>query len=105
MADFTIGQGDTAPTLYGTLTRSDGTAYDLTTASGVRFQMRVQTSMAYAVDADAVIATPASGLVRYEWAPGDTADAGDYYASWEITWSDGTVQHTEPANTVTVAAT
>jgi hypothetical protein len=104
MADFTIGQGDTAPTLYGTLTRSDGTAYDLTTATAVRFQMRLQNAAAYAVDAAAVVVTPASGSVRYEWAVGDTADAGDYYSWWEITWADGTVQHTEPANTISVAA-
>lgn len=104
MADFTLGQYDTAPSLYGTLTKTDGTALDLTTATSVRFQMRPQTSLAYTVDAAAAIVTAASGSVRYDWAAGDTGAAGDYYSWWEIHWSDLTVEHSIPQNTITVTA-
>ena len=29
--------------------------------------------------------------VRYDWAVGDTAVPGDYWADFEVTWGDGTV--------------
>ena len=34
----------------------------------------------------------------------DLADAGSYVSRWQVTWTDLTVQHTEPENTITVEA-
>lgn len=104
MSDLTFVQGDTQPSVHGTLTTS-GVAIDLTTALSVRFQMRLSSEFRYLVDAAATVVTPASGIVRYDWAVGDLATPGDYVARWLITYSDGTTQHTEPENTITVDPT
>lgn len=103
MSDLTFTAGDTAPTIYGTLTLADGTAMDLTTASGVKFQMRPLGSGAYVVDDDATVVTAAAGEVKYDWAVGALDDPGDYAMRWQITWGDGTIQHSDPENTITVA--
>lgn len=102
MADIQLVQGDTAPDLEATLRNVDDDPMDLTEADSVRFQMRRVDSKAYAIDADATIVTPASGAVRYVLQQGDLAQWGDFYAQWEIHWSDGTIQTTTPPNTVEV---
>lgn len=102
MSDFTIVAGDTAPSLNGTLTDTLNAPLNLTGAT-VRFQMRLTGDGRYIVDADAVIVgSAADGLVRYDWEEGDTTLAGNYFSRWQITYTDGTVQHTEPENTITV---
>ena len=103
MSDINLVASDTAPSIVGTLTNVDGTAFDLTGAT-VRFQMRLLTDLRFTVDASAVITNAAGGLVRYDWAAGNLATPGDYEARWKITFSGGTVEHTVPANTITVEA-
>ena len=100
MADATFVQGDTQPSLYGTLTVS-GTALDLTGAT-VKFQMRLANDYRYLVDAAAAVVSPTAGTVRYDWSDGDLATPGDYIARWEVVFADSTVQHSEPENTITV---
>lgn len=100
MADLTFSVGDTAPSVYGTLTVA-GVAVNLTGCT-VKFQMRTTTALAHKVDATAVILSPTAGTVRYDWAAGDLDTAGDYVSTWEITYADLTVTHTEPLNTITV---
>ena len=103
MADATFVQGDTQPSLYGTLTTSAG-AVNLTGAS-VKLQMRLANDYRYLVDAAAVVVSPTAGTVRYDWATGDLDVPGDYIARWFITFSDLTVQHSDPENTITVDPT
>ena len=103
MSDLTVVRGDTAPSVNGTLTNKDGTARDLTQCS-VRFQMRRTDSFAFTVDAPATIVLATAGTVRYDWAAGDLDDAGDYEARWQVTLSDESIEHTTPANTITVEA-
>lgn len=103
MSDLTFVQADDAPSVSGTLTNPDGTPFVLTGAT-VRFQMRLATDRRFAVDAVATITDDTGGLVRYDWAAGDLAAAGDYVARWKIILPGGDVQHSDPLNTITVAA-
>lgn len=103
MADVTLVQGDTRPSLDGALKKTrNGVALDLSTASAVRFQMRKDDDRNYTVDAPAVIVSALAGTVRYDWADGDLNSPGDYLCQWEIEWADGTFQTTQPPNSLTV---
>ena len=102
MADVTLVQGDTQPSIYGTLTVG-GMVLDLTGAT-VKFQMRLTSEYRYLVDAAATVLSPTAGTVRYDWSDGDLATPGDYIARWEVVFADSTVQHSEPENTITVEA-
>lgn len=102
MTDISFVAGDTQPSLYGTLTIS-GVAVNLAAATSVRFQMRQTIDRRFAVDAMATIVTPGTGAVRYDWAAGDLATAGQYVGRWEVHWSDDTIQHSDPTNGIVVA--
>ena len=103
MADVSLVQGDTRPSLEGALkVTSTQDPLDLTDATAVRFQMRQDNDRHYTVDEPAGITDAPAGAVRYDWAEGDLNVAGDYICQWEIAWDDGTFQTTEPANTITV---
>ena len=103
MSDLVFVVGDTAPSVVGTLTDAAGAPIDLTNTT-VRFQMRLSSEARLAVDASAVITSTTGGLVRYDWATHDLDVAGDYVARWRIlSTTGGTVEHTDPANTITVA--
>jgi hypothetical protein len=101
MSDLTFVSSDDAPSVFATLADDDGVP-DLSGAA-VRFQMRLASDRRYAVDAAAVIVDETTGEVRYDWQPGDLATPGEYVARWRITFGDGSVEHTDPANTLTVA--
>lgn len=86
---FVIKQGDRLPSLEATIkNESDGAVVDLTTALGVTFRMWKQrvSGGAYKVNTAAVVVTPASGTVRYDWTAGDTNEVGDYLAEFVIAW-------------------
>ncbi len=103
MADVFYVLGDTAPSVFGALTNLDGTPFDLTDAT-VRFQMRRANDRRFKVDAVAVIVgAPADGEVRYDWQTGDLDTADDYVCHWRIVFLDNTIEHTYPANSLTVA--
>lgn len=100
MSDVTFYQDDTGPSLSGTLANSDGTPVNLASAT-VRFQMRRTDDLRYTVDAPAAIVSAGAGTVRYDWADGDLATAGEYVSVWQITYSGGPVIHSA-TNTITV---
>ena len=105
MSDLTFVASDTAPSISGSLTNSAGVAIDLSPAdTAVRFQMRLTSEARFAVDAVAVIVDDTGGKVRYDFVAGDLDSPGDYVARWQIEWADGQIQHSDPANTITVAA-
>jgi hypothetical protein len=104
MADLTFVQGDTAPSVFGTLTDTNGDPIDLTGCT-VRFQMRNTLDRRFVVNAVAVIESPATGgEVRYDWQAGDLSEVGSFVSRWRITFGDSTIEHTDPENTITVAA-
>lgn len=100
MSDLSFIRADTAPSVFGTLAVG-GVAVNLTGAT-VKFQMRRATDYRLAVNAAATVVSPSAGTVRYDWAVGDLAIPGEYISRWQVTFSDTTVQHSEPENTITV---
>lgn len=104
MSDLTFVVGDDGPSVVGTLTNAASVAIDLTNCT-VRFQMRLLTDNRLTVDATATITSTTGGLVRYDWATHDLDVAGEYESRWRIyNTTGGRVEHTDPANTITVAA-
>lgn len=88
---FYLKQNDTAPSLRATLKDGSGNAIDLTNAA-VRFHMK-DLAGTVKIDAAANIVSPAtSGVVQYAWQSGDTDTAGSYYAEFEVTYVDNTVE-------------
>jgi predicted deacylase len=100
MSDLTFVAADTAPSVFGVL-RVNGVVLNLTGAT-VKFQMRLADDRRFTVNADAAIVTPTAGSVRYDWDAGDLATAGEYISRWQVTFGDGSIQHSEPENTITI---
>lgn len=102
MADLYYVLGDTAPSIFGALTNSDDTPFDLTGAT-VRFQMRSAIDRRFKVNGVAdIIGAATAGEVRYDWQAGDLDTADDYVCHWFVTFTDNSVEHSYPANTLTV---
>lgn len=93
-ATFYIKKGDTEPKLRATLQNADGTAIDLTTATGLSFVMKAPNGTSTKTAASFV--NRATGVVEYAWMPADTAAAGAYNCEFEISWA-GRLQ-TVPSN-------
>jgi hypothetical protein len=90
VADFTLKRYDRLPSIQASLTYPGATAVDLTGAT-VKFIMKLPAG-AVKVNAVAVVVTPASGIVRYDWLAIDTDVAGTYDAEWEVTFTGGKKQ-------------
>lgn len=96
MPDFTMKAFDRRPSIQATLS-AGGDPVDLSAALSVKFIM-VNGTGTVVVNSPATIATADQGIVRYDWAAGDTATPGLYTAEWEVTWSVG-VKQTYPTLT------
>jgi len=93
---LTFVEGDTGPAINGTIVLTGTTTpVDLTGAT-VKFQMRKDNDRRYQVDATASIVSPSGGTVTYSWGANDLANPGPYLAQWEITFSGGIKQTTDP---------
>lgn len=104
-SDFTIKSHDQLPSIQATFSTAQGPV-DLSSATSVKFIMKAGVGGTIVVNAPAVIVTPASGVVRYDWLTADTATPGDYTAEWQVTWAGGK-QQTFPTltyHTVTILA-
>lgn len=103
MSDITFVQGDTAPPITGALKDDDGAPFDLSPVATVKFQMRKLDDRRYTVDAEAdIVGTVTEGNVSYDWDDNDLDVPGEYIGQWELTYLDGRIQTTHPANTITV---
>jgi uncharacterized protein YfaS (alpha-2-macroglobulin family) len=87
---FTIKQSDTSPSLRATLQNANGTAINLTSAT-VRFHMK-SLDGTVVLDKAMTVTTPLSGIVTYNWQTGDTATAGTYFAEFEVTYADLSIE-------------
>lgn len=91
--DFNLRKGDRLPLLTATLLDPDGDAVDLTTATGVIFQMRAKHASTLKVSAAASVLSPATaGRVQYAWAAADVDTEGLYEGTFEVTWTGGKTQ-------------
>lgn len=91
MADIPLKRGDTSPSVTTTLTDENDQPVTLS-ASNVRFHMAHFTTMETKVDAPAEITAAETGDVRYAWDPADTDEPGLYFAEFEVTHTDGSVE-------------
>ena len=87
MATVYIKKGDRYPLLTATLQTEDGTAIDLTGGSVV-FRMSTQHGKNL-VNTAATVVTAASGIVRYDWAAGDTDVVGKFRGEFVATLASG----------------
>ena len=92
MADFVIKQGDTRKDLERILA-IDGSAVDLSDATSVEFHLCNKARKGFVkFNKDATIVDATSGQVKYEWADGDTEDAGTFFYEFQVNWSNGDTQ-------------
>lgn len=95
-AVFTIKQDDTFPVLEVGCRQGDGSPLPLTTATGVRFRMWAEGNLKPVIDeAAAVVVDADTGVVRYLWAPKDTAVPGSYKGEFVVDFP-GVDQQTVP---------
>jgi hypothetical protein len=103
MSSLTFVQQDTDPSIQATLVDDVTQApLDLTTATGVRFQMRRPHDRKWTVNAGATIVSAPAGTVSYSWGPNDLNDADTFQCQWEVTWAGGRVQTQAIATLITV---
>ena len=95
-ADFTIKRFDRLPSFKAALTElnEEGNEVPINlTGATVRFIMKNKETGVVKVNAPAVIVGTATlGIVRYDWAVGDTNTLGSYQAEWAITHLNGLPQ-------------
>ena len=96
MDAFIIKEGDTQPSLSATLSDENG-PIAIPGGATVKFVMRgdpesggccgsaSSTPPALVVNAPAVIVNAPNGVVRYDWAVGDTAAPGNYAGEFKVT--------------------
>jgi len=88
---FYIKQNDTSPALEVTLQDSDGNPVNVFGAS-VEFHMRPQANDTVKVSSPGEVVDGPAGIVRYNWSTGDTDTPGDFWAEFQITYSDSTIE-------------
>ena len=93
---FTIKQNDTKPDFVVALRDDIGepgeAPIDLTTATDVVFNMRIEGGAVTISRAAVTVSDAANGEVTYEWDPADTDTVGTYEAEVEIEWPGGGVE-------------
>lgn len=87
---FTIKQNDTSPALQATLQDYAGNAINLLGAT-VRFHMKSLDGN-IKVDQPVTITNALGGVVVYDWQSADTNTVGTYYAEFEVTYSDASIE-------------
>lgn len=86
---FYIKRRDTSPSLVYALIP---TTVDLTGAT-VRFSMKNQEGAVVINRAASTVVTPTvTPTVRYNWQASDTANAGFFFAEFEVTYSSGAIE-------------
>jgi hypothetical protein len=90
---FYIKQGDTAPEIEEYLRNADGTAINLTGASGLEFHMMFGNGTVKTNAAATLVSGPL-GRIKYSWVLADTDTAGTFYREWKATLASGKIVRT-----------
>lgn len=89
MADFTIRENDLLPILSATLTDTNSNPVDLSTALSIVFTLSDLATDTELVHAAATPVDLVHGKVSYVWQIGDTARVGTFYATFLVTYVNG----------------
>lgn len=99
---FKIKRGDTSPAIQIEISPAD---LNLIGAAAV-FNMKRHGGAVVISRATAVIVTGGDApILRYNWAPADTAETGFYVAEFEVTYADETVETFPNAESLAVSIT
>lgn len=90
MEIFKIKRNDTKPYLAVNLFDNTGSAVDLTTASGIYFNL-ADSTFTPVISGSCTITGSLLGQCEYRWSATDTARSGTYWGEFEITYTDGTI--------------
>lgn len=89
-ADFTIKQGDTLPAISAYLKVGGAVDPNMATISTVKLALAKRaTPDVFFFIGNAVVVSPTTGQVAYNWQAADTATPGEYYAEWHVTYQSG----------------
>jgi uncharacterized protein YfaS (alpha-2-macroglobulin family) len=80
---FTIKQNDTSPAIQATLKDGNGSPINLNGADVVIHMKSVDGVLK--VNEQVTIVDADTGVVKYEWATGDTDTVGTYYVEFQVT--------------------
>lgn len=90
--NFYIKKGDTSPAIEATLRDGGGAPANIAGAIVV-FSMKNERTGALKVNRQAAsIVSAPGGVVRYEWAEGDTDTSGRYLGEFEVTYDGGSIE-------------
>lgn len=87
---FTIKQNDTSPAIRAALKTPNNKAVNLIGAT-VRFHMRNK-NRKLLINKLAIVENQESGIVRYDWEPGDTNLHGICFCEFEVTYEDESIE-------------
>ena len=87
---FTIKQNDTSPSLGATLKDAQSTAVSLVGAT-VKLHMNSLDGVVK-VNQTMTVTDAENGVIQYNWQAGDTDTVGAYYAEFQVTYVDGSVE-------------
>lgn len=88
-ADFTIGQGDTAPILEDQLTYTNGQPANLEGATIELILRNGTQNSPLTLTGHLAISEAAKGKISFTFSAQDTAAAGMLMGSWEVAWGSG----------------
>ena len=87
---FTIKQNDTSPSLGATLKDAQSTVVSLVGAT-VKLHMNSLDGVAK-INQTMTVTDAEGGVIQYDWQAGDTDTVGAYYAEFQVTYVDGSVE-------------
>lgn len=87
---FTLKQNDTSPSIQATLKDASGSAVDISGAT-VKFHMK-SIDGTLKIDEAATVVNASGGVVKYDWTSADTDVVGTYYAEFQVSYADLTVE-------------
>jgi hypothetical protein len=103
MMAFTIKQNDTSPALQATLEDFAGTPINLNGAT-IRFHMKSLEGV-IKVDRAATIVNALGGVVKHNWQAADTNTVGTYFAEFEVTYFDNSIETFPNTGSISVVIT